>query len=972
MGLNSRDASLALAVLLTLSAFSLALVVLPGYSKAVVHYVGGAGPGNFTTIQDAINASSPGDTVFVFNGTYSEHVTLGITLTLKGENRDTTIIRTLQPGDGIRVTADWVNITGFTIVNTGMGSADSGIELYYAHNCLVAGNNISSNDAESAIGVLFSHDNVIVGNIIASNRDKGVYLRLSNNNYVTNNTFQYNYRGIYLDEAVNNTIVDNVMTDDGILVTGAVVRAWNTHNITSNTVNGKPIYYWKNAIGGTVPSDAGQVILANCSGVTVEKVDIHNVFVGILLGFSDDTDIINNKIHNNHYGMLTFYSNSSRIANNEFFRNFNFHISLSRSDRNWIEGNSLSQISLDGIVLFYSNGNVVSNNTVFNSSEYGVSVFISNNNTLINNTAFDCDSGINLSGVVDSIVEGNNASYNWNGFRFTGSRNVYANNTAYSNWDVGMNVQPGSHNLILNNSFIQNYGQGLRLSGSYHRVIGNIAYLNTLDAIHLSYADFATLTNNTMIGEAIYIWDSPLEYWNTHSIDTSNTVNGKPVQYWSNRFGGTVPPGAGQVILANCDNVIVENQNISDGTSGIQIGYSHRNTILNNSVVGNKRQGIRLYYSDNNLARHNIIANTNGRGLSLTESNNNQIHHNRIINNSGQAWDDVGTNQWDDGYPSGGNYWSDYVGVDLNSGPNQDIPGSDGIGDTPYVIDADSQDDYPILNLSLVMLSRPPVLEQADLTGLNHQNVTISWQLSPDDGLGFNSIVGYRIHRNSTYDPNGLGYSLLASVPNESSEFTDAWAGEGDSSNYFYQVCAVSENNATSCADRQGGKFTRPLSNGPNLLSIPLIQSNESVETVLQTIRFDKAWTYYGWDAVDPWKCYMTFKSHKRDLERIDHRAGVWVNVTEQSNQTVAGIVPWTTSILLHRGWNLVGFPSFLIGYTALDIKMDTGTVMRIEGFDPFSPPYFLKVLQDGDMIQTGYGYWVWSVADVTWVVVAS
>jgi len=53
-------------------------------------------------------------------------------------------------------------------------------------------------------------------------------------------------------------------------------------------------------------------------------------------------------------------------------------------------------------------------------------------------------------------------------------------------------------------------------------------------------------------------------------------------------------------------------------------------------------------------------------------------------------------NVWDDGYPSGGNYWSDYTGVDVKGGPDQDLPGSDGIGDTPYVLDTNNRDRYPL------------------------------------------------------------------------------------------------------------------------------------------------------------------------------------------------------------------------------------------------------------------------------------
>jgi len=65
------------------------------------------------------------------------------------------------------------------------------------------------------------------------------------------------------------------------------------------------------------------------------------------------------------------------------------------------------------------------------------------------------------------------------------------------------------------------------------------------------------------------------------------------------------------------------------------------------------------------------------------------------------AWTNPGIqpsrNTWDEEYPSGGNYWSDYSGVDKKSGANQDRHGSDGIGDTPCVIDKNNQDNYPLI-----------------------------------------------------------------------------------------------------------------------------------------------------------------------------------------------------------------------------------------------------------------------------------
>ena len=79
-------------------------------------------------------------------------------------------------------------------------------------------------------------------------------------------------------------------------------------------------------------------------------------------------------------------------------------------------------------------------------------------------------------------------------------------------------------------------------------------------------------------------------------------------------------------------------------------------------------------------------------------SPNNSIYHNNFINNGNQAdAAEYSVNIWDNGYPLGGNYWSDYTGIDEKSGPDQDQIGSDGIGDTPYIIDADNRDRYPLM-----------------------------------------------------------------------------------------------------------------------------------------------------------------------------------------------------------------------------------------------------------------------------------
>ncbi len=104
------------------------------------------------------------------------------------------------------------------------------------------------------------------------------------------------------------------------------------------------------------------------------------------------------------------------------------------------------------------------------------------------------------------------------------------------------------------------------------------------------------------------------------------------------------------------------------------------------------------------LGAHNRVRNCRmasllGRvGLSM-EGDNNLVYHNGLFETWDPAAQDSGIgNTWDNGYPSGGNYWDDYVGSDTLSGPDQDIPGTDGIGDVPYDVQGGSQDRYPLMS----------------------------------------------------------------------------------------------------------------------------------------------------------------------------------------------------------------------------------------------------------------------------------
>ncbi len=161
------------------------------------------------------------------------------------------------------------------------------------------------------------------------------------------------------------------------------------------------------------------------------------------------------------------------------------------------------------------------------------------------------------------------------------------------------------------------------------------------------------------------------------------------------------------VAMLNSSNISIYGNNITDGDL-MAIGLHE---ISNSSVYGNYISAYSSYgvvfesSSTNNKMYENTIKDS-GKGVFLWESSNNEFYHNNLINNTYQVYDHswdypdrpISVNVWDDGYPSGGNHWSDYAGVDLNGGPNQDLIGSDGIGDTPYAIYANNMDHYPLLN----------------------------------------------------------------------------------------------------------------------------------------------------------------------------------------------------------------------------------------------------------------------------------
>jgi parallel beta-helix repeat protein len=338
-----------------------------------------------------------------------------------------------------------------------------------------------------------------------------------------------------------------------------------------------------------------------------------------------------------------------------------------------------------GIGLYNATLGLIQNNTLLDNSYYGIRIFDSNNITIKKNYASSnrfWAFGMVVDESKNCVVDENNASLN----------GVY-----------DFAIIDSDKVLLTNNS-----------AYSYHNIS------NAEGGIWLHDSTYLNVTNNEIFNGGIELSAQWLGEANTHLIDNSNTANGKPVYYMKNITSGTIPIDAGQVLLANCTEVKVTNLNISGTGKAIQLLWSDNNTIENNQFHSNKFVGVELVVSCNNnsilnntiidghnrgawidqsnynIVRNNTIENNNW-GITIFDSNNNTIAHNNILNNTNQASDN-NCNFWNDTYPSCGNYWSDYAGVDNFYGPNQNIPGHDAIGDTNYTISGGvNADEYPLM-----------------------------------------------------------------------------------------------------------------------------------------------------------------------------------------------------------------------------------------------------------------------------------
>jgi parallel beta-helix repeat protein len=298
---------------------------------------------NYSAIQEAIGAPETldGHEIFVASGIYYEHLTVNKSLSLIGEDRNTTVIDGNGTGIILYVTADNVHISNFTVQN-----GQYGIRLYHSKNSRLDRTNVYNSEW---FGVEINHS----GNCTLRN------------NSLVGNMYNFGVDGAALPDFVNDI-------DD------------------SNFVNGKSIYYFVNKRDFEIDSSTFQQIgylgLVNSTAISVKNLDLKDNRDGILLAYVTNSSIKNVNVTGNWNGIYVEFSSNVSIKGNNASDNFDYAIALRASTNCTVAGNNVNNNGWGGISLGASWNCTVAGNNV-NNNYYDIHLVESGNNLVRGNNA---------------------------------------------------------------------------------------------------------------------------------------------------------------------------------------------------------------------------------------------------------------------------------------------------------------------------------------------------------------------------------------------------------------------------------------------------------------------------------------------------------------------------------------------------------------------------------------------------------
>lgn len=330
----------------------------------------------YLTISSAINAeqTANGNRIFIKSGNYPERLVINKSLSIVGENRNTTMINAEGVGTAVTVTSDDVIADELTLSNSGTGSMPYDCGLFLDHCSRSRITHLRVTNCTIGIYCYYAAGSIVTDNTVWSNREYGIRLWHSSNSTLT-----------------RNQIFDN---PNNFGVSGESFTEFDNRIDETNTVDGEFIKYLVNARDLNVDNDGniGCIYLINCTNVQVGNVEVEHNEYGILVFGTYSALVSNVTASENFYGIFVSQSTNIVLDRNHCMNNF-VGICLSNANSNMVVSNHISG-GEKSISLYEADQNIIEANNL-TAAIYGIRLFDSSTNKIVHNNL--CDNSVQAS-----------------------------------------------------------------------------------------------------------------------------------------------------------------------------------------------------------------------------------------------------------------------------------------------------------------------------------------------------------------------------------------------------------------------------------------------------------------------------------------------------------------------------------------------------------------------------------------------
>ena len=520
-----------------------------------------------------------------------------------------------------------------------------------------------------------------------------------------------------------------ITVDGNIEGTSTIQRNGNVYTFASNIEASIVIEASNIVMDGAGFTLQGEIMI-NGNNVETKNLQINSPATAIEI-YGSGCKILENEIQADRKGIRIRDSNNNVISGNKIDAKVEAGIALETSSNNAVTENSITSSIVEGVSLTYSDYNTFSGNDINFVSTYHSSynTFVGNNlpqglmirhssnyNNVTGNSIIDfnqlTETSIASSGSISiergegNLISSNTIVNSGGIFLITSSNNVLRNNSV-SRTGIGFEVSGDPQPSL--SSFINDIDDSNTINGKkiYYLINKNDLSINPSTYPNLGYLALVNCTR--MIVENIHLnTQGILLAWTTDSLITNNDI--------SSNYGDSV------ILNYASNNKITKNNIDANSGAGIRLSYSNQNIVSSNYITRNQIGIFLIYSASNNTITENNIADQDV-GINFRTASSNLIYHNNFANNTKQVYDAYwethgqpfsyilpSENIWDNDYPIGGNYWSNYS----NLYPEAEELDSSGIWETPYIIDENNQDRYPLLKPVDITLIQVPEVSDGD------------------------------------------------------------------------------------------------------------------------------------------------------------------------------------------------------------------------------------------------------------------